>query len=191
MVITKNYEKEMEKIGNERNELSKELTKKLEELNEVAIELTRNGIEPETAYALAIKYAKFGYNTLMLKKNAFTIATSIMDSVKLAQKASWLVSGNTISFVLVNGVPIEYGFSTTLALAKTLGKFGIEVGRTAQIVVNGLVAGVQVIFIVTDVVLLVRSWSSDHPTLESLKKIVAKLEKEMEPVQELLEFFNE
>ena len=83
MIKTKNYKIEIESIGNERKEIAKELTEHLENLNQVAIELEKNGFQKDSAYKVAFTYAKFGYNTFMLKKNDLTVATGIVDSIKL------------------------------------------------------------------------------------------------------------
>lgn len=85
------------------------------------------------------------------------------------------------------GVRIEYG--TTFALVGTLSKLGIEVGKTAKEVISGLVTGVSLVFIVTDIVFLVRDWQNEHPTVDCIDRIIESLEKELEPVKELLEYF--
>ena len=85
MIKSKNYKAEIERIGNERNEVAKELQEHLETLNRVALELEEKGLDTDTAYKLAFTYAKFGFNTFMFKKNAITIAVGIMDSVKLGK----------------------------------------------------------------------------------------------------------
>ncbi len=85
MVKTKNYKSEIEAIGNERNEVARQLTEHLENLNQVALELQKKGLDTDSAYKLAFTYAKFGYNSFMLKKNAVTIAVGIMDSIKLGK----------------------------------------------------------------------------------------------------------
>ncbi len=85
MIKTKSYKSEIEAIGNERNQAARQLTEHLENLNQVALELQNKGFDTDTAYKLAFTYAKFGYNTLMIKNNAIQIAVGIMDSIKLGK----------------------------------------------------------------------------------------------------------
>lgn len=192
MYKSKNYKINIEKIGNERNECAKELTQHLENLNQVALELQKNGLNQEDSYKVAFIYAKFGYNAFMLKKDAFNIAVGIMNSIKLAEGAQMSGSiASALGFTLADsGKVINLEFGPTFFLVNTLAKFGIEIGKTAKEVIGGLITGVSLIFIVTDIVFLVRDWQSEHPTCEMINEIIKTLNKELEPVKELFEFFT-
>jgi len=88
------------------------------------------------------------------------------------------------------GGPVKIEFGSTFLLLNTLSKLGIEVGKTAKEVIGVLVTGVSVIFIVTDIVFLVKDWQSEHPTYEAICQIIDKLDEELTPVKELFQFFN-
>lgn len=214
MIKTKNYKKEIESIGNERKEIAKELGGHLDFLNHVALELEKNGLDKDSAYKVAFTYAKFGYNTFMFKKDALTIATGIIDSIKLGKGyfvglflivndfiLTFCISAESVSMsgtvatsigyvTLAGGKTVKMEFGTTFLLTNTLSKLGIEMGRTAKDVLGTLVTGVSVIFMVTDIVFLVKDWQSEHPTIEYLDNIIKTLQEELEPIKELFKFFN-
>ena len=85
---------------------------------------------------------------------------------------------------------IKMKFGTTFLLMNTLSKLGIQVGKTAKEVIGTLVTSVSLIFMVTDIVFLVKDWQSEHPTIEYLVSIVETLQKELEPIKELFMFFS-
>ena len=91
---------------------------------------------------------------------------------------------------LAGGNQIKMEFGTTFLLMNTLSKLGIQVGKTAKEVIGTLVTSVSLIFMVTDIVFLVKDWQSEHPTIEYLVSIVETLQKELEPIKELFMFFS-
>ncbi len=88
------------------------------------------------------------------------------------------------------GGPVKIEFGTSFLLINTLSKLGIETGKVAKEVVGALVTGVSVIFIVTDIVFLVKDWNTEHPTYDAIIKIIDKLNEELTLIKELFNFFS-
>lgn len=121
--------------------------------------------------------------SFFLKMIHFFLADNVSTSGSIATSLGYatLAGGN--------GIRMEFG--TSFYLINTLSKLGIEVGKTTKEVIGGLVAGVSVIFIVTDIVSLVRDWQREHPTYDTICSIIESLREELVPIKELFVFFTE
>ena len=176
--MSKDFQKEIESICEQRKEASEKLQKQLDAIQVIADGFLNGdfGLNEEESLLAAFMAVKMG-------KGNMDEAATFVRTMNAAKNFKSVFIG------MGNGGRIWRGMRvSSTQFASVLRAVGVRVSRRTAM--NFMKAGtvvLQAVFVIVDIKCLINDWKSNHPTAAALEDTIKKLEKEVGPLRILRE----
>lgn len=174
---SKSFTKQIKEIFEERNKIGEKLKECFDQIEAISYILIEDGMNDEDATANAL--------FLIFKKNM-----TFEDFLK-ARNSEQLAAGFKLPFRTENEQFLN-SFKQSRDIKEIMGNLGIKVGKNAaiHIIKSGSII-LSTVFVFFDIKSLVKSWKSQHPTINQIEELIKNMNNQLYHLCSLDEWLKE